>query len=76
MNNKAAIPEPAPIHSGEVEVISLVMEDLNARAEFGKQKYGTYLTAHNGRDALYDLYQELLDAVMYIRQVIYERDHL
>lgn len=29
----------------------------------------------NGRDALLDAYQEALDLVVYLRQVIYERDN-
>ena len=44
------------------------MTDLVARAEFGKAKYGTYLMTDNGRDALMDAYQELLDGLMYLRQ--------
>ena len=47
------------------------MED---RAEFGKAKYGMYLQPNNGRDSLIDTYQELLDAVVYIRSLIFERD--
>jgi hypothetical protein len=46
----------------------LVVEALKARAEMGKAKYGTYLRARNGRNALNDLYQELLDAIMYSEQ--------
>ena len=45
-----------------------IMTDLVARAEFGKVKHGTYLMTHNGRDALMDAYQELLDGLMYLRQ--------
>ena len=36
--------------------------------------YGTGLQTFNGRDALIDLYQELMDAVMYLRQLIAEED--
>jgi hypothetical protein len=42
-----------------------VSADLKYRAEVGRSKYGTYLTTDNGRDALVDLYEELLDAYMY-----------
>jgi len=35
--------------------------------------YGEPLRAHNGRVALVDLYQEVLDAAMYVRQLIEER---
>lgn len=43
-------------------------DDLRARAEMGKDRYGTLLMTHNGRDAIMDCYQECLDALMYITQ--------
>jgi len=52
----------------------LVIEDMQERDRIGRERYGTPLQSHNGRDALVDLYQELLDACAYIRQVIEERD--
>lgn len=61
-----------PPKQGDTRILDLVLVDLVKRAEDGKKKYGTYLQAHNGRDALIDLYQELLDACMYIRQLIEE----
>lgn len=67
-------PQPLPLlNPGEPTVLSLVITDLNERAEHGKKKYGQYLTAGDGRDHLIDLYQELMDAVMYLRQEIRER---
>jgi hypothetical protein len=53
-----------------------LVDDLEARAEFGKGKYGVYLQTNNGRDAIIDLYQELLDAVMYSAQASLEGDGL
>jgi hypothetical protein len=50
------------------------MKDMIARDFFGRQKYKTPLQPHNGRDSLVDLYEELLDASVYIRSFIYERD--
>lgn len=50
------------------------MDDMRARDHVGRQRYGVPLQTHNGRDALVDLYQELLDSVVYIKQVILERD--
>lgn len=67
-------PQPAPIQ-GTARILDLVVSDLQKRAEDGKAKYGTYLQANNGREALIDLYQELLDACMYIRQLIEEGDN-
>ena len=53
----------------------MVIADIQARKEVGKERYGTYLQPFNGRDSMMDLYQELLDACQYIRQLIYERDN-
>jgi len=82
--NPAATPQPPP-RPGQHTVIYLaralasqmdydvILDDLFARAEQGKAKYGTYLMTHNGRDALMDLYQELLDAAMYAVQLSIEQ---
>lgn len=42
--------------------------DLEARTAKGVQTYGAPLMTHNGRDALQDLYEELLDALQYMTQ--------
>lgn len=55
-------------------VWDLVADDMVSRDALGFRRYGERLKPHNGRDGLRDLYEELLDAVAYIRQVIYERD--
>jgi len=49
--------------------------DMKARDTFGFKKYKTHLQPFNGRDTLYDIYEELLDAVVYIKTMIYERDN-
>jgi len=67
-------PEPAPIKNNYPAVWDLVLADMKERDEIGKQKYDTRLQPFNGRDPLIDLYQELLDAVVYLRQAIYERE--
>lgn len=71
--SKANEHEPEPKGNGVI-ILPLVLEDLTSRAETGKLKYGTYLRADNGRDALMDAYQEALDLCMYLRQAIYEKD--
>ena len=71
--NAAAVPQPPPQGDGWI-VLHAVTQDLKDRAEAGRAKYGTYLRAHNGRDALMDAYQEALDLCMYLRQAIAERD--
>lgn len=67
-------PEPDPVINERPAVWSLVIADMQARDKEGLRKYGTRLQPFNGRDALVDLYQELLDACVYIRQEIEERN--
>lgn len=67
--------QPLPQPTTGPSMHFLVIQDMEARKEFGLKKYGTLLQAKNGRDALKDLYEELLDAIVYVRQVI-EEDRL
>lgn len=62
-------------YSTSVVVISKVMSDLASRAVMGEKKYGTLLKTHNGRKAIVDLYEELLDACMYVKQFIMETEN-
>lgn len=71
--NPASTPEPMPA-AGKQTVLPHVMKDLADRAIFGEKKYFTLLQTGNGRDALLDLYQELLDGVMYTKQELLQRD--
>ncbi len=52
----------------------LVKEDMEGRKQLGIKRYGTPLQPHNGRDALRDAYEEILDHAAYLRQMLYERD--
>jgi hypothetical protein len=45
-----------------------VSEMLIARREMGREKYGTELCAHNGRDPWVDCLQEMLDGIVYATQ--------
>lgn len=65
---------PTPESADKPAVWDLVVADMQERDKVGRQRYGTPLQPNNGRDPLVDLYQELLDAVVYCRQAIYERD--
>lgn len=65
--------EPLPVTGGK-EVTAQVIKDLEARKEQGIEKYGTPLQTHNGRRPLVDLYQELLDAVQYLKQHLMEQE--
>jgi hypothetical protein len=73
MRFDAAEREPRPTGEGR-PIVPLVVRDLTERQKAGILKYGTQLRAHNGRRALVDLYQELLDAVCYLRQVLEEEE--
>lgn len=66
--------QPPPKTSDAPPVWPLVVEDMHLRDMVGRQRYGTPLQAHNGRDALVDAYEEALDLAVYLRQAIYERD--
>jgi hypothetical protein len=66
-------PEPAPTNSG-APIVPMVIRDLEDRRAFGRAKYGAELCVQAGRDALVDCYQEALDLVVYLRQVIAQRE--
>ena len=65
--------QPDPKENDSTPIWELVIQDMMERDRIGRARYGTPLQAWNGRDALVDLYQELLDACVYIRQEIEER---
>lgn len=67
------VDQPPPEKSDRPQITDLVIVDLEERRRVGIERYGTPLQPHNGRDALVDLYQELQDALLYIRQEIEER---
>jgi len=73
MSGQADRQQPQPRGHGKI-VADYVRRDIDARVERGARKYGTPLRTHNGRDALWDAYQEALDLVFYLRQAILERD--
>ncbi len=50
-------------------------DDLQARAEVGLKKYGTKLRVNNGRKAAVDVYQEVMDGMMYAMQARMEGDN-
>lgn len=62
--------KPTP---GTTAITPLVIADLEARSAEGLKKYGRPLEAYNGRDALRDMYEEILDAAQYARQLLQER---
>jgi hypothetical protein len=64
-----------PIINNHEDIQSRVIRDIEDRRQVGISRYGTALQPFNGRDALRDLYEELLDAAMYIKQCMVERDN-
>lgn len=67
------VDQPPPVPNERPAVWDLVIADMQARDRLGRERYGTPLQPHNGRDALVDAYQEALDLVVYLRQAIAER---
>ena len=68
----ALMAQPNPASEGP-DIWPLVIKDMADRDHLGKVKYGIPLRSHNGRDALVDAYQEVLDLSVYLRQEIEER---
>jgi hypothetical protein len=69
-------PQPDPVQrTDRPRVHDLVVDDLYERLVVGVRRYGTPLQPHNGRDALWDAYEEALDLAVYLRQAIWEHDH-
>jgi hypothetical protein len=73
-NHGPDIPEGTPTPNALPGIWDIVIKDMKTRDLMGQQKYKTKLQPFNGRDALWDAYQEALDLVVYLRQAIYERD--
>jgi hypothetical protein len=59
---------------GTAPEIGETVADLMARKQLGLERYSSLLQAGNGRDALRDLHEELLDALVYCRQWLEEND--
>ncbi|RLC88892.1 MAG: hypothetical protein DRJ03_01235 [Chloroflexi bacterium] len=60
--------------NGKRDVVPEVIKDMQARDVVGTKKYGTTLQTHNGRDALLDAYQEVLDLAVYLKQELMQRE--
>ena len=64
--------QPKPRRNHREPIVDLVVEDLEARKRLGIAKYGVPLQAFNGRSALIDAYEEVLDLACYLRQLLEE----
>lgn len=56
-------------------IFALMIKDAQARDKFGLEKYGKRLRNGDGRDALVDGYQEVLDLAVYLRKEIEGKPH-
>jgi len=63
-----------PMDSNGPDIINLVKDDLESRAVMGVETYGKRLQPHNGRNALIDAYQEVLDLSVYVKQRLVEEE--
>lgn len=64
--------QPDPVPGDGPDVWQLVLADMAERRMFGVGKYGTPVHPFNGRDALQDAYEEVLDLAVYLRQLLEE----
>lgn len=67
--------EPPPKVNQNPSIHDLVIQDMVSRKAMGLEKYGTILQANNGRNALKDAYEEVLDLAMYLKQALEELDN-
>ena len=76
--NGLATPQPPPEPSDGVSITDLFLRLIpqwqEERAAAGVKKYGVKLQSNNGRDALADATQEMLDAQLYLLQAAVERE--
>lgn len=67
----ASNPQPEP-KNGRDPVYLFVLNDIKERVDLGESRYGTVLHTFNGRNPKWDLYQEQIDSIFYLRQDILE----
>jgi hypothetical protein len=67
------IKDQPPPRPGTGDIWKLVIADMEERRLVGIEEYKTPVQAFNGRDALWDAYEEALDLAVYLRQAIEER---
>lgn len=66
--------QPKPKKNNHEPIVDLVIKDLKARKQLGKRRYGVFLQPMNGRDALQDLAEELMDGILYLKQYMIEQE--
>ena len=67
--------QPSPVKTPRsIPVLERVLSYLKQRAELGKAKYKEPLSGHNRRKQIYDIRDELGDALVYIEALIAEME--
>jgi hypothetical protein len=59
---------------GKKKVLDAVLKQFREIASRGELAYGTALETFNGRDPLWDAFEESVDLCMYLMQAIMERE--
>ena len=62
--------QPIPVKENTTD---LVVNDMRQREVMGYNKYNKYLSVNTDEDMLQHLYEELLDASMYVRTLIEQK---
>lgn len=73
--SNASTHEPDPIRNDLPAIWEIVREEMGDRDAMGRNKHGGPLQPFNGRNNLWDAYQEALDLVVYLRTKIWEEQH-
>lgn len=68
--------QPTPTKTEYKACVDELIERLNKRKELGISRYGVALTKWNGRNSLQDVFEEMLDMVIYMQQVLDELEDL
>lgn len=66
---------PSSVTDDGPRIHDLVAEDVYDRMLVGVERYGTPLSPRDGRDVLWEAYEDALDLVVSLRQAIWDRDH-
>lgn len=66
--------QQAPEQGNGSEIYQLVLHDVITRSEFGARKYGHPLRTTANVDYLTNMYQELLDMLIYVRGELFRRE--
>lgn len=71
---RAGDSQEMPVVNSHADIQTQVIADIIARRDVGIERYGTALQPNNGRNALLDAYEEVLDLAMYLKQRLVEDD--